>query len=198
MYNFLTIGYDCSPAAALRQLNLRKFALPFDWVQSNIKSIDKCFADNFSKYHTNLRLNHDISRLIDEYGFEFPHDYPREDVSDNADNVGDGVFGEEKKYIVNNWSNYYNIVKEKYNRRIARFQTILNDAKPIIVLCRYSTTDVMRLQELFAKYYNKTNIIFINSSSQTYITETIINCNAERNNIWNEAQIWKENIDKFL
>ena len=92
----------------------------------------------------------------------------------------------------------YNIVKEKYNRRIARFQTILNDAKPIIVLCRYSTKDVIRLKELFAKYYNKTNIIFINSSSQTYITETIINCNTERNNIWNEAQIWKENIDKFL
>ena len=49
MYNFLTIGYDCSPAAALRELNLRNEALPFDWVVSNISSLEKCFQDNFMK-----------------------------------------------------------------------------------------------------------------------------------------------------
>jgi len=200
MYNFLTVGSDCSPASALRQLKLREFALPFDWVHSrHIESIEKCFADNFSKYHTNLRLNRTRTRLIDEYGFEFPHDYPREDVSNNADNVGEGVFAEDKNtYIVHNWSNYYDIVKEKYNRRIERFLKIINDQKPIIILCRWNTNEVIRLKGMFEKYYNKTNIIFINSSSQPYVTETIINCYTERNNIWNEAQIWKENIDKFL
>ena len=33
-FNYLTIGYDCSPAGALKVLNLREFALPFDWVVS--------------------------------------------------------------------------------------------------------------------------------------------------------------------
>ena len=37
-FNYLTIGQDCSPAAALRNLNLRDFALPFDWVVSNINT----------------------------------------------------------------------------------------------------------------------------------------------------------------
>ena len=39
-FNFITIGYDCSPASALRGLNMRQFALPFDWVESNITSLE--------------------------------------------------------------------------------------------------------------------------------------------------------------
>jgi len=50
MYNFLTIGFDCSPASALRSLELRNYALPFDWIESNIKSIEHCFKDNFFEY----------------------------------------------------------------------------------------------------------------------------------------------------
>ena len=54
MYNFLTLGYDCSPAAALRNLELREHALPFDWVVSNVNSIHKCIEENFSVFHRNL------------------------------------------------------------------------------------------------------------------------------------------------
>lgn len=38
-FNYLTIGNDCSPAAALKNLNLREFTLPFDWVVSNINGL---------------------------------------------------------------------------------------------------------------------------------------------------------------
>ncbi len=76
MYNFLTIGNDCSPAAALRDLNLRKFALPFDWIKINITHLEKCLEDNFINFHCNLKLNKNKSRLIDTYDFEYPHDYP--------------------------------------------------------------------------------------------------------------------------
>ena len=79
-FNYLTIGSDCSPAAALRGLNLRDFALPFDWVVSNITSLDKCFETNFEYFHKNLLLNGSKNKLIDYYGFQFPHDYP---LSDN-------------------------------------------------------------------------------------------------------------------
>jgi hypothetical protein len=58
MYNFLTLGYDCSPAAALRNLELREHALPFDWVVSNVNSIHKCIEENFSRFHRNLSFNH--------------------------------------------------------------------------------------------------------------------------------------------
>ena len=56
-YNFLTIGYDCSPASALRGLDRRQFALPFDLVQSSITAITRCFQNNFSDYLHNCLLN---------------------------------------------------------------------------------------------------------------------------------------------
>lgn len=39
---FVSLGYDCSPAFALRDLSLRPYALPFDWVQSNYIQITNC------------------------------------------------------------------------------------------------------------------------------------------------------------
>jgi len=111
MVNFLTIGYDCSPAAALRNLGMRDFALPFDWVQSNIHCIQRCFEENFEKFHTNLRLDAKRTRVIDEYGFEFPHDYPL-DESVSTDVIGTGVFGEEEgKTIVPTWENLCGLVR---------------------------------------------------------------------------------------
>jgi hypothetical protein len=204
MYNFLTVGFDCSPAGALRGLNLRSEALPFDWVVSNISSLEKCFQDNFMKYHTNLKLEHSKTRLIDEYGFMFPHDYPLMDINKNTDNVtidriGEGIIGEEKnKIITNNWQQFYSIAKEKYDRRIKRFLNIVNDDKPIILLCRYSTKDVLLLRNLFLKYYNKQNIFYINSSNEKIVDNFIINCNTEVNGNWNDIEIWKKYINLVI
>jgi len=198
MYNFLTIGYDCSPASALQFMNLRTFALPFDWVQSNINSIERCFSDNFSKYHTNLRFNKSKTRLIDEYGFQFPHDYPfddevtAEEIKDDEHVIWEG----KNKCIVENWQDFYDTVKDKYNRRIKRFIDIVNDTKPIIVLCRYITKDVLKLKELFKRYYNKENIYYINSCADKFYDNNIININTEKNGKWNDSDIWKPMVDK--
>ena len=134
-FNYLTIGYDCSPASALKDLNLREFALPFDWVVSNIKSLQKCFETNFVDFHKKLVFNYNKTRLIDYYGFQFPHDYPLNNMVDiKNDNIGEGIFGEERGcFIIDNWINYYDDVLAKYNRRIERFKNIVWDKQPIIV-----------------------------------------------------------------
>ena len=199
MVNYLTVGYDCSPAAALRNLGIREVALPFDWVQSNIHSISRCFEDNFDKYHTNLQMNYTKTRLIDYYGFQFPHDYPFNNTDTVETDVGEGVFGEEKcSFIKENWHDYYTIVKEKYNRRIERFRTIINDLTPIIVLCRYNTPDVFELQKLFLKHYRRDNIYFVNSTLEKFENNKIINIYTEQNGEWNDATIWKIGIDKMI
>jgi hypothetical protein len=199
MVHFLTMGYDCSPAAVLRNLNLRPFALPFDWTQCNIESIHKCFADDFAKFHTNLRFNHMQSRMIDEYGIQFPHDYPFENSDNDVNDVGEGKFGEEKERgIIKNWYEYYDTVKEKYNRRIDRFRQIVRDPTKIIVLCRYSTHEVMLLQKLFEIYYKRNDIIFINASKEIYENNTIKNIDPEMNGEWNDAAIWKKTIDEVM
>lgn len=198
--NFLTLGHDCSPAATLRNLNLREFALPFDWVVSNVGALYECFLTDFAKYHMNLQLNHARTRLIDEYGFQFPHDYP---ITGNADisesQIGEGVIGEERgKQIIENWRDYHGTVIEKYRRRIARFREMLVDPRPIIVLCRYSMRDVLILQQIFQNHFKRSDVFFVNSSKEVFENDKIINIDTEKNNVWNEAAIWKQGIDKFL
>jgi len=200
MFNFISIGYDCSPAAALRVLNYRNFALPFDWINTNIKGLNQCFEEDFSRFHTNLKYNHDNSRLVDDYGFEYPHDYPLEKITDIS-NVGEGVYGEIKGTpIIDNWRDYYEIVKEKYNRRIERFKNIMNDTKPIIVLCRYNIADLNNLYKLLINYNNNKHDIYIINSSQitSYNGTNIISINTEINNIWNEGAVWKKYIDYII
>ena len=198
-FNYLTIGYDCSPAGALKNLNLREFALPFDWVVSNINTLQKCFETDFQNFHKNLVFNYNKSRLIDHYGFQFPHDYPLIGITYGENTIGEGVFGEENgKCITDKWNDYYGIVLDKYNRRIERFKNIINDTKPIIVLCRYSTGDVLKLQNLFIKYYKVTNIYFINSSNELFENDNIKNIYTEKNNQWNDSNIWKKGIDDII
>ena len=198
-FNYLTIGYDCSPAGALKVLNLREFALPFDWVISNIKFLQRCFETNFEDFHKKLTFNYNKTRLIDHYGFQFPHDYPLTNMTNFENNIGEGVFGEERgKFITEKWSDYYDTVLDKYNRRIERFKNIINDAKPIIVLCRYNTKDVLELQELFIKYYKNNNIYFVNSCKESFENDYIKNIYTEKDNKWNDINIWKEGIDDIV
>jgi hypothetical protein len=196
--HFVTLGYDCSPAAVLRNLNLRNFALPFDWVVSNILSLNMCFNDNFSMYHTHLRFINNKRRLIDEYGFQFPHDYPLNDNT-GIDEIGEGAIGEDmNKTIADDYMKYYDKVKEKYNRRVERFLQIMNDEKPKIILCRYNNNDVIQLYNLLIHYYKYTNIYIVNSSNASISHPRITNCFTEANGVWNEASIWKNCIDDII
>jgi len=205
--NYLTIGYDCSPAVALRNMNLRKFALPFDWVQSNIHAIERCFQDNFAKYHTGLYFNERKTRMIDAYGFQFPHDYPLLNIDEllgpaavelTPESVIPGEGAYEEKQIVENWQDYYDIVKEKYNRRIERFLDILHNPAPILVLCRYPKEYVFCLKKLFSKYYKKENIYFINSSHEAFENGFMVNIHTEKNGEWNETGIWQNAVNKLI
>jgi hypothetical protein len=198
-FNYLTIGHDCSPAGALKVLNLREFALPFDWIISDIKVLQMCFETNFEDFHKKLTFNYNKTRLIDHYGFQFPHDYPLINMTNFENNIGEGVFGEERgKFITEKWSDYYDTVLDKYNRRIERFKNIINDTKPIIVLCRYNTKDVLELKELFIKYYKNNNIYFVNSYNEVFENDYIKNIYTEKDNKWNDINIWKEGIDDIV
>jgi hypothetical protein len=77
--SYVSIGYDCSAAGALRALGLRHEAYPFDWIQSHSGGIRQCLTERFARFHTEVRLMEHGRRVIDAYGFEFPHDYPVRD-----------------------------------------------------------------------------------------------------------------------
>jgi hypothetical protein len=188
---YISIGYECSTASILRGLGLRKAALPFDWIQSSADAMEKCFRDDFKQFHTNLRMNHNKTRLIDEYGFEFPHDYPLIKTA-----TSEGIY--EESFIVDDWASHYQVIKEKYDRRIARFKAILSDPRPAIVLCRYAIKDLLFIQKLFIQYYNKDNFYFVNASPEKFENHTIINIDTEKNGIWSELVIWKAGILRMI
>jgi hypothetical protein len=196
-YNFLTIGGTCKPTSALIELGYRKFALPFDWVQMSIESLEKCFKEEFRGYHKNLTLNSDNKRVIDGYGFEFPHDYPTTSSKYSKESK---IF--EEDVIVSNWREYYEMNVKKYERRIERFLNIVRSNKPIIILTQYLYNDVLKLRELLKMYYNKTNVFFINSTvhnhEEIYKDYNIINIFTESKGKWNDIEVWRPVVDMII
>ena len=197
--NYMSFGYDCSPASALKNLNMRNEALPFDWVLSNLQILINCIEDNFNKYHQNLKFNHLQTRLIDSYGFQFPHDYPFNIDDIDKSKIGEGVFGEEKdKKIIDEWNEYHSVVLEKYKRRIERFYNYLNSDNPLIILCRgYSVSNINQFCIYLANKFKKGNIYIILSSNENFKSSNIITCNTEKNGNWNDISIWLEAINEL-
>ena len=194
--NYLSISTDGYTTSIVRNLGLRTHPLPFDWVNTNIESIDQCFKDNFKQYHTNLKImDNDHAHVIDEYGFIFKYDYPLytdKNIVDNSQQYLDS-------FIQNNKIN--DIVIEKYINRINNFHQLMNSTEPVICLCNFSIKDVIKLRDLLITYYNISvdNLYIINISvSPAYddivIPYNIYNVNMNTRNIY----IWKYMIDLVI
>jgi hypothetical protein len=194
---FITLGYDCSPAHVLRNLELRPFALPFDWVVSSVDGLERALSEDFAQYHTNLRFNDRKQRMIDEYGFEFPHDYPTVDSSNASEFVEATEYIVEAQ-IVNNWQDYYSIVKAKYDRRIERLRNILASTEPLLILCRYTVEDATKLYDIVCRHSKSTHVFMINAADRTIRTSAILHIQPEINNEWNELSIWKGAFDEVM
>ena len=145
-YNFITLGIDCQPTIALKELNLRKYALPFDWLTSTVNVIVECIKDDFKFFHQELNIDSN-NVLCDKYGFGFMHDYPSKN--------------EHEQDPVDNWMDYNTDVITKYERRIKRFNDILNSETPIIAIYKGRLEDIKHFKQLFKEKYNKINIVYI-------------------------------------
>jgi len=193
-YNYITLGYDCSTSSALKNIGLRIQSLPFDWVVSDMNKVIECISDDFINFHKNLRLNSSKTRVIDYYGFEYPHDYPNSEVVD-LENIGNGLFGE--KIINDNWQDYININLEKYNRRIKRFIDILNSEKDLIVLYRGPISNIEKFKNIAKNKFNKENIKYIVATNYVFENDEIITCNPEIGGDWNNVSVWEEAMKKI-
>jgi len=191
MVQYITLGSECSPASALKELGKREFALPFDWIVSSIWSIQQCLEEDFSQFHTELYINDTKTRLIDKYGFQYPHDYPLEHMDSTE------IKEDSSNHITSSWRDHYQKIHEKYLRRIERFREILKNPDPIIVLSRYCTVDIIHLQRLFLRLYNRT-LYIVNSHNEVFETDTIYNVFTEKNGIWNETELWSNAIERML
>lgn len=127
---YIPLGNDCSVAHFLRKENLRNFALPFDWNVTPLKSVVMLIENKFEdfldpvnliyeepcqrllfKEKKDLEIKEDIITpvICRKYEMLFPHDFSVKGLDDLA------------------------LVKDKYLKRIIRFQKLMNDRNTIIV-----------------------------------------------------------------
>ena len=131
----MSLGASCVGAMRLRELGLRHFAAPFDWVRAPADAVVACIDTRFAHFHTSLReigVSHPAyyheSRCEDSHGIVFIHDYPHQ--FDNNDEHALVDHGE----VVSgySWQAYTQVVHAKYERRIKRFQEILVSSEPVV------------------------------------------------------------------
>jgi hypothetical protein len=168
---YIPLGTVCSPATGLRNLSLRKYALPFDWIRSSPDMICNTILNDFNEFHKSLKLSDNQCYITDTYGFEFPHDYPTITQANQPIQESEEANGIVENTIVKDWESYVPTVQEKYKRRIYRFNYIMNSSDPVIVLHAGEISAVKMFKETFLNKYGKTNISYVVLSEEIVAEE---------------------------
>ena len=58
--NCISLGENCTTAWYLKQVGIKKYSYPFDWVFSSPEIVEHCIKDNFKSY-----LNKELIKPID-------------------------------------------------------------------------------------------------------------------------------------
>jgi len=180
--NFITLGTNCIVALKLKELGLKKYSLPFDYIISNKKSIINCINDDFKKMHTDL-IEITDSRLQDLYGFIYVHDYPFTESCIEKDITTPGEESyEELSKLAPNYKDFINENIKKYQRKAQRFKEILKSKVPIIALHNNNDNndnlkDIEDFDSIIQKIYNKPNIVYITNSDKPSNNKHIITYN---------------------
>ncbi|MDV2857699.1 DUF1796 family putative cysteine peptidase [Oceanimonas sp. CAM02] len=125
---FVSLGYNCDVAHFLRYTGLRKAAYPFDWCIAPNDSVIKIIKNDFegfmeldnitySEPHKALVFEGEggavvesdklvVTAYCEKYGMIFPHDFHD--------------------------SNMFQVVKDKYNKRIERFLNIVMSGRTVV------------------------------------------------------------------
>jgi hypothetical protein len=183
-YNFITLGFNCAPAIILKDLGLRNYSLPFDWIITTNNQIINCIQDDFNKFHKKLHFTLNNHWLMDEYGIQYPHDYPV-----NNDDT-----------IIDDWQNCQPDVLIKYERRIERFKNIMNGSIPIIALYYGQLKYAQIMKKYMEQKYNKT-IIFVVATNEKFILNNdnnIIICNVLNNDQSRIKEFWIDGINNAI
>lgn len=112
----ISLGFYCGVAQELEKMHLRDASYPFDWVISDLNSINKLIANNFRNLFSinSLYRDGDYPYIVKhkEYKFDFYHDFSPE----------------------NSIESQIEKVQNRYCRRILRFFDELNSKKSILFI----------------------------------------------------------------
>ena len=184
----------------LRELGMRRFALPFDWITGNVNSVIRCIREDFAGFHQGgvlCRGRDENTVIIDQLGFKFHHDYPTvEEPTAVLEETTTYLAGRDERRIVDNWREYYADVYAKYQRRIERFRAILRGDERVVICCRFSVQHCELIQRALQINYGKVFTI-VTATRDTSANPTIRTCDPECNGKWNDATVWKQALDSI-
>jgi hypothetical protein len=133
---YISLGSSCCIAYQLQQHNLRQKAFPFDWLRvKSLDDINNCLQDNFNNFLKlkYLRCNK-FPLLKDDFFPNLTNNVDDECYKGENVSVMQNLYGMEFCHDFKiNFENFQ-IVNEKYERRIQRFyETIKSDTKIIFI-----------------------------------------------------------------
>ena len=169
----ISLGYNCATAGYLKDLCIRKFSCPFDWVtgasaQKRLKLIQNDFK-NFVNEQFITRLLGEDANNPEKYKEKNPNVLPENIHESYINTLTDIRFHHDFVYKKDFHENIKN-VQEKYTRRINNFIEKTNLAKKILLI--YIVKDNENydyleetLLELNSKKGLKYNLLIISSDS---------------------------------
>lgn len=213
---FIPFGETCAVSVSLRNLKIREFALPFDWVRTTPESLIRAVDDDFKGFHEDLQLSDSKLYVTDSYGIEFPHDYPTKKQADVTTDASEEDYTIGENILVDHWMESIPAVKKKYARRIERFISLMKSDQQITIVTECRLKDIQDFNDLFLRKYNKTNIVYVvlshevitEEENQGFFDRGICLCEPEtvwedENGVWHTIQeerdaLWKNAIVKLL
>ena len=201
-FNYISLGKDCSPAIALRSLNLNNRTYPFDWIGSNFTGLCECIQNDFDQFHKLVHMGTQHKIVSDYYNFEYPHDYPYTNTQNYE--IGDIANFAKSCRVNEGYQEHIYEVLEKYIRRIQRFRDTLRDkTKPLIFLHRGAYENAVTLKRILEKTYERKSLIVVVATDEDLTNINcadvyVVACNPEKNGTWNETEIWKQGINKAI
>lgn len=156
----ISLGKNCNIAHNLRAIGLRDAAYPFDWMISDFDAICAAFEDDFQKFldPASLKEGEDPREIIDYYGLRYRHDFPRNGYEVTLNETETLLFGS----IREDWRDFIDAVREKYQRRINRLKKVLKGTD-YVYLIRYQITkdEALQLRNIIASQYPELQFTFI-------------------------------------
>jgi len=154
-YNIIPIGDHCAISIILKDLNLRKYSYPFDWITKVDHLYDTNIIYNLSLINK-LNITDDVDDIVKKY-------------------IGNAFENNKTNTLTNIWfphdTENIDVIFEKYKRRFTRLKSDLYKKNIFILLTRHYYIEKSIFEQIIEQLlnYNSDSIIlFISGTNHQY------------------------------
>jgi len=154
-YNIIPIGDHCTISIILKDLNLRKYSYPFDWITKVDHLYDTNIIYNLSLINK-LNITDDVDDIVKKY-------------------IGNAFENNKTNTLTNIWfphdTENIDVIFEKYKRRFIRLKSDLYKKNIFILLTRHYYIEKSIFEQIIEQLlnYNSDSIIlFISGTNHQY------------------------------